>query len=172
MMMKEKRFEILGILIITISILSLISFIGHNPNEDPGISPNVKVENPMGILGVWISYLFIKLGFGYSSFVLPLLSGIWGVWFFMHKDFQSIGRSSLYFLAATVLASISLGYLQIMYYGLDSLSFAFSGMTGGVVAILFYDFLGGIGSFFLITVLWLILIIANFILLGHFFVSR
>ena len=162
MMMKEKRFEILGILIITISILSLISFIGHNPNEDPGISPNVKVENPMGILGVWISYLFIKLGFGYSSFVLPLLSGIWGVWFFMHKDFQSIGRSSLYFLAATVLASISLGYLQIMYYGLDSLSFAFSGMTGGVVAILFYDFLGGIGSFFLITVLWLILIRSYF----------
>ena len=162
MMMKEKRFEILGILIITISILSLISFIGHNPNEDPGISPNVKVENPMGILGVWISYLFIKLGFGYSSFILPLLSGIWGVWFFMHKDFQSIGRSSLYFLAATVLASISLGYLQIMYYGLDSLSFAFSGMTGGVVAILFYDFLGGIGSFFLITVLWLILIRSYF----------
>ena len=89
-MMKEKRFEILGILIITISLLSLISFIGHNPNEDPGISPNVKVENPMGILGVWISYLFIKLGFGYSSFILTFLSGVWGIWFFMHKDLSLI----------------------------------------------------------------------------------
>ena len=46
--MKEKRFEILGILILTVSLLLLISFLGHNPNEDPGISPNIRVENPMG----------------------------------------------------------------------------------------------------------------------------
>ena len=57
--MKEKRFEILGILIVTVSILILISFFGYNSNEDPGISPNVKVENPMGILGVWLSYFCI-----------------------------------------------------------------------------------------------------------------
>ena len=156
-MTKDKRFEILGILIITVSLLVLLSFFGHDPNEDPGISPNVKVENPMGILGVWISYLLIKLGFGYSSFILPVLTGIWGIWFFMHKDFQSIGRPSLYILAATCLASINLGYLQIMYFGLDSVSFVYSGMTGGVIAILFYDFLGGIGSFLLIAALWLIL---------------
>lgn len=160
--MKEKRFEILGILVITISLLTLISFFGHNPNEDPGISPNVKVENPMGILGVWISYLFIKLGFGYSSFIIPLLFGVWGVWFFMHKDFQSITRPSIYLLAVTVLISINLGYIQIIYFGLENLSFMFSGMTGGVIAILFYDFLGGIGSFLLITALWLILIRSYF----------
>ena len=88
---KEKRLELLGILIVTVSLLTLLSFFGHDPNEDPGISPNVKVENPMGILGVWISYLFIKLGFGYSSFILPILSGVWGVWFFMHKDFKFLG---------------------------------------------------------------------------------
>ena len=161
-MTKDKRFEILGILIITVSLLVLLSFFGHNPSEDPGISPNVKVENPMGLLGVWISYLFIKLGFGYSSFILPVLTGIWGIWFFMHKDFQSIGRPSVFILAATALASITLGYLQIVYYGLDSLSFTFSGMTGGVIAILFHDFVGGIGSFLIIAALWLVLIRSYF----------
>ena len=161
-MTKDKRFEILGILIITVSLLVLLSFFGHDPNEDPGISPNVKVENPMGILGVWISYLIIKLGFGYSSFVLPVLTGIWGIWFFMHKDFQSIGRPSIFILASTALTSITTGYLQIAYYGLDSLSFTFSGMTGGVIAILFYDFVGGIGSFLLIAALWLVLIRSYF----------
>ena len=161
-MTKDKRFEILGILIITVSLLVLLSFFGHDPNEDPGISPNVKVENPMGILGVWISYLIIKLGFGYSSFVLPFLTGIWGIWFFMHKDFQSIGRPSIFILASTALASITAGYLQIVYYGVDSLSFTFSGMTGGVIAILFYDFVGGIGSFLLIAALWLVLIRSYF----------
>ena len=161
-MTKDKRFEILGILIITVSLLVLLSFFGHDPNEDPGISPNVKVENPMGILGVWISYLIIKLGFGYSSFVLPFLTGIWGIWFFMHKDFQSIGKPSIFILASTVLTSITSGYLQIVYYGLDSLSFTFSGMTGGVIAILFYDFVGGIGSFLLIAALWLVIIRSYF----------
>ena len=161
-MTKDKRFEILGILIITVSLLVLLSFFGHDPNEDPGISPNVKVENPMGILGVWISYLLIKLGFGYSSFVLPVLTGIWGIWFFMHKDFQSIGRPSIFILATTVLTSITLGYLQIVYFGLDSLSFTFSGMTGGVIAILFHDFVGGIGSFLIIAALWLVLIRSYF----------
>ena len=161
-MTKDKRFEILGILIITVSLLVLLSFFGHDPNEDPGISPNVKVENPMGILGVWISYLLIKLGFGYSSFILPVLTCIWGIWFFMHKDFQSIGRPSIFILATTVLTSITLGYLQIVYFGLDSLSFAFSGMTGGVIAILFHDFVGGIGSLLIIAALWLVLIRSYF----------
>ena len=161
-MTKDKRFEILGILIITVSLLVLLSFFGHDPNEDPGISPNVKVENPMGILGVWISYLIIKLGFGYSSFVLPFLTGIWGIWFFMHKDFHSIGRPSIFILASTALTSITAGYFQIVYYGLDSLSFTFSGMTGGVIAILFYDFVGGIGSFLLIAALWLVIIRSYF----------
>ena len=160
--MKEKRFEILGILIVTVSILILFSFFGYNPNEDPGISPNVKVENPMGILGVWLSYFFIKLGLGYSALFIPLLSAVWGIWFFMHKDFEAIVRPSLYGLLGVLLSSISLGYLQIVYYGFDNLSFPLSGMTGGLIAILFYDFLGNIGSLLLIIALWLVLIRSYF----------
>ena len=160
--MKEKRFEILGILIVTVSILILFSFFGYNSNEDPGISPNVKVENPMGILGVWLSYFFIKLGLGYSAFFIRLLSTVWGIWFFMHKDFEAIVRPSLYGLLGVLLSSISLGYLQIVYYGFDNLSFPLSGMTGGLIAILFYDFLGNIGSLLLIIALWLVLIRSYF----------
>ena len=94
--MKERRLEILGILLVTVSLLIFISFLGYNSNEDPGISPNVKIENPLGILGLWISYYFIKIGFGYMSFVLPLLGIIWGIWFFTHKDFDAISRLSGY----------------------------------------------------------------------------
>ena len=111
--MKEKRFEILGILIVTVSILILFSFFGYNSNEDPGISPNVKVENPMGILGVWLSYFFIKLGLGYSAFFIPLLSTVWGIWFFMHKDFEAIVRPSLYGLLGVLLSSISFLVLSV-----------------------------------------------------------
>ena len=83
--MKERRLEILGILLVAVSLLVFISLVGYNSNEDPGISPNVMIENPLGILGLWISYYFIKIGFGYISFVLPILGIIWGIWFFTHK---------------------------------------------------------------------------------------
>ncbi|MEC8704033.1 MAG: DNA translocase FtsK 4TM domain-containing protein, partial [Candidatus Neomarinimicrobiota bacterium] len=160
--MKEKRFEILGILILTVSLLLLISFLGHNPNEDPGISPNIRVENPMGILGVWLSYLFIKLGFGYASIALPFLAGTWGLWFFMHKNFVFLGRVSAYLLALVALSSITIGYGQILFFGLDNLSFPFSGMAGGLIAILFYDFLGNIGSFVLLFSGWMVLVRSYF----------
>ena len=44
--MKDRRLEILGILTIASSLLVFISLAGYSPTEDPGISPNVQVENP------------------------------------------------------------------------------------------------------------------------------
>ena len=147
--MKERRLEILGILLVTVSLLILISFFGYNSNEDPGISPNVKIENPLGILGLWISYFFIKLGFGYMSFVLPILGIIWGVWFFTHKDFDAISRLSGYIVGAMVLCSISFGVAS--FYNA-------SGMVGGLIAVMFKDFLGIIGTTIFLGALWLVMI--------------
>ena len=147
--MKERRLEILGILLVTVSLLILISFFGYNSNEDPGISPNVKIENPLGILGLWISYFFIKLGFGYMSFVLPILGIIWGVLFFTHKDFDAISRLSGYIVGAMVLCSISFGVAS--FYNA-------SGMVGGLIAGMFKDFLGIIGTTIFLGALWLVMI--------------
>jgi len=147
--MKERRLEILGILIVAVSLLVIISLLGYNSNEDPGISPNVRIENPLGILGLWIAYYFIKLGFGYMSFVLPILGIIWGVWFFTHKDFDAISRLSGYVIGAMILSSISFGAASL--YGM-------SGMVGGLISGMFRDFLGIIGTMILLTALWLVLI--------------
>ena len=43
--MNQRRVEILGILLVTVSSLVLISLLGYNSNEGPGISPNIKIEN-------------------------------------------------------------------------------------------------------------------------------
>ena len=147
--MKERRLEILGILLVTVSLLIFISFLGYNPNEDPGISPNVKIENPLGILGLWISFYFIKIGFGYMSFVLPILGIIWGIWFFTHKDFDAISRLSGYIVGSMILSSISFGAAS--FYGA-------SGMVGGLIAGMFKDFLGIIGITILLGALWRVLI--------------
>jgi len=147
--MNQRKLEILGILLVTVSSLVLISLLGYNSNEDPGISPNVNIENPLGILGLWIAYYFIKIGFGYMSFVLPILGIVWGIWFFTHKDFDHIARLSGYIIGGMVLSSISFGVGTF---------YAISGMIGGLIGTMFVDFLGRIGSGILLIALWLILI--------------
>ena len=156
--MKERRLEILGILSVAVSLLIFASLIGYNPNEDPGISPNILIENPMGILGVWIGYFFIKLAFGYSSFILPLITITWGIWFFTHKDFQAISRLSGYLLGLVVLSSITIGAAQVFWYGIQNVTYDLSGMIGGLISGMIFDFLGTIGTIIILLSLWLILI--------------
>ncbi len=156
--MKERRLEILGILSVAVSLLIFASLIGYNPNEDPGISPNILIENPMGILGVWIGYFFIKLAFGYSSFILPLITITWGIWFFTHKDFQAISRLSGYLLGLVVLSSITIGAAQVFWYGIENVTYDLSGMIGGLISAMIFDFLGTIGTIIILLSLWLILI--------------
>ena len=147
--MNQRKLEILGILLVTVSSLVLISLLGYNSNEDPGISPNVNIENPLGILGLWIAYFFIKIGFGYMSFILPIIGIAWGIWFFTNKDFDHIARLSGYIIGGMVLSSISFGVGTF---------YAISGMIGGLIGTMFVDFLGRIGSGILLIALWLILI--------------
>ena len=156
--MKERRLEILGILSVAVSLLIFASLIGYNPNEDPGISPNILIENPMGILGVWIGYFFIKLAFGYSSFILPLITITWGIWFFTHKDFQAISRLSGYLLGLVVLSSITIGAAQVFWYGIENVTYDLSGMIGGLISGMIFDFFGTIGTIIILLSLWLILI--------------
>ena len=108
--MDSKKLEIFGILTAMVSLLIFVSLIGYNPNEDPGISPNIKVENPMGILGVWIGYALIKLSFGYISLLIPFLIMTWGIWFFSNKSFWIFNN-----LIKFDVSSIQFGPLYIFF---------------------------------------------------------
>jgi len=156
--MKERRFEILGILCIATSFLALISMVGYSPYEDPGISPNVKVENPMGILGVFIAYFFIKFSFGYSSFLLPVLGSVWGWWFFSKREASVLSRISGYLLGAMLLISVTLGLFEIGMYSSSGIEFNYSGLIGGNLANFLVSFFGMIGSSIIILTSWLVLI--------------
>ena len=156
--MKERRLEILGILCMATSFLALISMVGYNPYEDPGISPNVKVENPMGILGVFIAYFFIKFSFGYSSFLLPVLGSVWGWWFFSKREVSILSRISGYLLGVMLLISVTLGLFEIGIYSSSGIEFNYSGLIGGNLANFLVSFFGMIGSSIILLTSWLILI--------------
>ncbi|MBC8215981.1 MAG: DNA translocase FtsK [Candidatus Marinimicrobia bacterium] len=153
----KRRLEILGILTIAISLLILISMIGFHPNEDPGISPNIHVENPMGILGVYIAYFFIKLTFGAVMFILPVIGIVYGWRFFGQKDLNSLHRIAGYVLGGAFVLSVSIGLLLHLLMISGQPNFIWSGLTGGLLANLLVDFLGRIGAVIVLLAAWLVL---------------
>ena len=152
----DKRLEILGILICAVSIFIIISLLGHDPSEEVAISPNAQINNPMGILGVLVSHILIKLGFGYISLILPMLGFYWGWVLFSKKDFDGPLTVSFYSLLLMILLSFSTGVFSI-YFSFGISKFQYSGVLSGLVADFFLDMLSIYGC--------LIFLIASYIML-------
>ena len=151
-MQEERRLEILGILIIALSVFVLVSIGGYNPSEEPSISPNVQVTNPMGILGIFTAHFFIKLGFGFSSIIIPLLGLVWGWFLFAKKELADVIRGTNYGLGTMALLSVTIGVFSIQLPMEDAVSYNVSGLIGGVLAKLALDWLSIWGtSLFLIA---------------------
>lgn len=154
--MKNRRLEILGILLITFSLLYLVSLIGYNPLEEPGLSLRVKIENPMGIVGVFLAHLSIKLGFGYAILFLPLIGFAWGWWFFSKTPSEALVKPTCYVIGFILLLSVTVGWVEIVFGRPGFISYQYSGLVGGTVANLFKDFLGAAGSAILIIAIWIV----------------
>ena len=157
----ERRLEILGILIIALSVLILVSLTGYNPNEEPSIVffKDNKVENPMGPFGVLTSHLFNKLGFGYASIIIPIIGLFWGWFLFAKKDLKELIRGSLYALGSMFLISITIGVISIKVLGEDASDrWSNSGMIGGAVGQFLLDWLFNWGTLLIIISSYLMLI--------------
>ena len=157
MMNNQRRLEILGLLIIAISFFLFISFVGYNANEEPSISPNITIENPMGIFGVFISHVFIKLGFGYISMLIPFCGLIWGWFLFSKKKIDQLFKMTKFFLILIVLTSFTIGTF-INYFFSQNKNYLLSGLIGGNLAELFISFFSQLGTFLFIVVSFLVLI--------------
>ena len=156
-MNNQRRLEILGLLLISISLFLLISFTGYNPNEEPSISPNITIENPMGIFGVFISHVFIKLGFGYISFLIPFCGIVWGWFLFSKKKIDKLFKMTKFFLILIVLISFTTGTF-INYFFIQDKNYLPSGLIGGNLAELFISFFSELGTFLFIIVSFLVLL--------------
>jgi hypothetical protein len=157
----DKRLEILGVLFLAISTFVIISMLGHDTNEELSISPNAKINNPMGILGVLVSHLFIKLGFGYTSLVIPLLCAYWGWVFFSKIEIKEPLKVSFYALISMMLTSITLAIFSINY-NLGPSKFHYSGLLAGLLGDFFLDMFSIYGSLIFIIASYLIIVRAYF----------
>ena len=156
-----KRLEILGVLLCAVSLFIIVSLLGHDPSEELAISPNAQINNPMGILGVLVSHILIKLGFGYISLILPLLGFYWGWVFFSKKDFEDPLRFSFYTLLLMSLLSLSVGVFSI-YFSFGISKFHYSGVLSGLVADFFLDMFSIYGCLIFIGASYIMLLRAYF----------
>tara|TARA_Y100000748_G_scaffold251090_1_gene216226 strand:+ start:2794 stop:5169 length:2376 start_codon:yes stop_codon:yes gene_type:complete len=154
----ERRLEILGILVIALSVFILVSLTGYNSNEEPSISPNLNITNPMGILGVFISHVFIKIGFGYIAILFPLTGMVWGWYLFSKKDLNNLIHGSIYILTAVVVISVTIGVISEVASPESSSRYFASGEIGGVVGIFLLDWLSIWGTVLFLASIYLMLI--------------
>ncbi|MBL7014654.1 MAG: DNA translocase FtsK [Candidatus Marinimicrobia bacterium] len=160
--MQERRYEILGILTVALSIFIFASLGGYHSGEEPTISPLIQIENPMGIMGVVTAYLFIKIGIGYASFFIPFLGIAWGWLLFGQKDLKRMTRLTYYIITSAILLSFSLGFLAIIQAPPGSENIKWAGLVGWSVAKFFTDFLGNFGTFLVLLSGWLVLLRSYF----------
>jgi len=160
--MSEKRLEIVGILAMAVSFLVFVSQLGYHPGEDPGgISAQTQIENPMGVVGVLISWFFIKMTFGYSTLIIPALGCVWGWRLFSKKELEKLTRMTQFFLAGMVLTAVSIGVIEKTISA--NPTFEASGLLAGTIAHFLHEFfLHPIGAFTIIIALWLIFIRSYF----------
>jgi DNA segregation ATPase FtsK/SpoIIIE, S-DNA-T family len=160
-----RKMEIAGILIMAISILLMLSIISHHPNDyaivksipsstifSPDQGPAMQVSNWLGIIGAYISYMFVNVMFGYMSALIPVLIFALGWFVFRGKNLDRLIWPTAYGIWAMVVFSTSLGWI---YNEFDLYSSEWSGSSGVALAQILYN-VTGIGSAVILTVMLLI----------------
>tara|TARA_Y100001970_G_scaffold255351_1_gene331964 strand:+ start:231 stop:728 length:498 start_codon:yes stop_codon:yes gene_type:complete len=158
----DRRLEILGILIIALSVFILVSLLGYNSSEEPSISPNIHIDNPMGILGIITSYILIKKGFGYVTILLPMIGLAWGWFLFSKKQLDKLIRTSTYLLFLMILLSLSIAVGSILILDQSPNQYFLSGQIGGNLGDFFLDWLKIWGTIILLITSYLVLIRSYF----------
>ncbi|HIF29345.1 MAG: DNA translocase FtsK 4TM domain-containing protein [bacterium] len=158
--MDKTRIQIIGWLLGFCSLLILGSMVGYDASEEPSLVSN-SINNPFNIVGVYVGYYFVKLGFGYAAYIIPLIGLT--VSFYLISNFSfMLSRLVSYQLAFLFYLSITLGLFQNYNSFSSQISYEYSGLLGGLVLSLLHDWIGPIGAISLMVALWILLFVGFF----------
>ncbi len=157
-----RKMEVAGILVMSVSALLLLSIASYHPG-DYGIvksmpsgslfqidqGPALRVSNWLGVIGAYISNLFVHTLFGYASIIVPILIAAIGWYVFRQKPLSLLGWPLAYGIWVMVLLSTISGWFYNRY---EAYSMAWSGNSGISLASILHN-VTGIGSIIILTVL-------------------
>ena len=158
---KHYKKEIIGILLITISVFTALSFLTYDPYETPtGLSPEFARSNIMGNFGVYVSYYLMKFTFGLGAFFIPLIIFIYGYCLFSHKKINNYFKTTSYIFYLGVWISVVTGLIGKLLGAWWKVEY--SGSVGWAITNLFYDIFGSIALMILLMILLMIIISGYF----------
>ena len=162
--MKNKlKIQIIGWLLFIVSMLVAGSMIGYDLTEEPSLVAQ-KINNPFNILGVYIGFYLMKLGFGYAALLFPVILAT--VSYYLISNFSfNILKLLKFQLCLLILLSITLSFFN----NLSSLSelkliedYGLSGLLGGLLLGLIFDWTGFLGSILILFSSYVLIIVTFF----------
>ena len=162
--MKNKlKIQIIGWLLFIVSMLVAGSMIGYDLTEEPSLVAQ-KINNPFNILGVYIGFYLMKLGFGYAALLFPVILATVSYYLISNFSFNLL-KLLKFQLCLLVLLSITLSFFN----NLSSLSelkliedYGLSGLLGGLLLGLIFDWTGFLGSILILFSSYVLIIVTFF----------
>jgi len=153
---KRKR-EVLGLVIVVFSVLTIISLIGHDSTINPyGVSLEEQAKNTLGRLGVWVSYYhFITLG--YLSILIPIIFFMLGYILLTNKDLNSFFKPISYILIIILYLSIFMGFLGDILNN-EIFNKYFTGIIGQYLYVFINHHLGLFGTSIFLLISFIVII--------------
>jgi len=158
--MDKRRIQIIGWLLGFCSLLILGSMIGYDASEEPSLVSS-SINNPFNIVGVYVGYYLIKLGFGYAAYMIPII-GLTASFYLISNFSFMLSRLISYQLIFLLYLSITLGLFQNYNLFSSDISYEYSGLLGGLVLSLFHDWIGLAGTISFLSILWILLFVGFF----------
>ena len=162
--MKDKlKIQIIGWLLLIVSILVAGSMIGYDLTEEPSLLAQ-KINNPFNILGVYIGFYLMKLGFGYAALLFPVI--LVTVSYYLISNFSfNLFKLLKFQLCLLVLLSITLSFINNLssLYELKLIeNYDLSGLLGGLFFGLIFDWIGFLGSILILFSSYVLIIVTFF----------
>ena len=162
--MKNKlKIQIIGWLLLIVSMLVAGSMIGYDLTEEPSLVAQ-KINNPFNILGVYIGFYLMKLGFGYAALLFPVILATVSYYLISNFSFNLL-KLLKFQLCLLVLLSITLSFFNNLssLYELKLIEdYGLSGLLGGLLLGLIFDWTGFFGSILILFSSYVLIIVTFF----------
>jgi S-DNA-T family DNA segregation ATPase FtsK/SpoIIIE len=177
----KRKLDIIGLLMITISILILLALVSHSHADETvadigfgdlikllGGDPEIQARadttaNWLGLFGAILANLFINITVGYFSLVFPVLLMLWGWAILRRQDLRALAYYTNYSLVLVFLLSTFMGLIRLISW-MPELSVAWSGNIGDFVAGLIARLIGTTGGVIIIltTIIVLAVVVVDY----------
>ncbi|MBI65760.1 MAG: DNA translocase FtsK [Candidatus Marinimicrobia bacterium] len=153
----NNKLEILGILIMSLSIMLVISIIGWDSSEQPnGLFDNSSKNSWFGNFGIYVAYYQTRYLIGYYTLIFNVLFFYVGFLLFSNKGFKNQSKFFSYSIFIALWLSVFKASILAESINYD----VYSGLIGFLISNFLFVLFKPIGSFFILFISG-ILIIAN-----------